>query len=467
MIKVKKITPEIIKNFCEKLKNGKATCCHFVVYTEEDTGREWSIAIGLDSNDDIVGKVAYQNHNNAMCTDLDFDFRMPCYKNGEVADTQTTIWDKPFNGSPNYSLEAKDFNSEAQRIVNEFANKVEDPKAEVALSSTKTIAVDISDSYVGAEDFLGSTNAKEYSWLLQGMNKDSIDNLYDVIDNQDNDIDSNSFRNIMQVNFDDELPEEALTIIDEEFRVLKKQNNIELQKQLDSLEQIFRKEGLSITGDMGLAFQDSDTIPGYVDHFCVTFNEDTEDEKAYCICCADGKFSISDYDDDNFSEDLKSFEQAKKECADIIAKNKSKVVSCTHRIFAFVDSILRRLDSKTIEAYQHLNERFYDYHGKLNKEELTNSIITEIETRQGFYDRLLNKKQKITSICWDALSNVFRNYLEWCESKKTDLSSEQIKNWFKANDTTYQEVLKDTLKEIQKLRDTYLKEQEDFKKKNL
>ena len=135
-------------------------------------------------------------------------------------------------------------------------------------------------------DYIGTTDSKDNTILCQGQNKNAVDKLFDKIEELDDVNMHTSFHNLIQLNYDDELPDEVMNLLNNkrEFKILKKQDNQKLQNQLEELEDLFRKENLSITGDMSLAFQDSSDIPAYVDHFCVTFNENKKNEKEYLLC---------------------------------------------------------------------------------------------------------------------------------------------------------------------------------------
>ena len=311
-------------------------------------------------------------------------------------------------------------------------------------------------------DYIGTTDSKDNTILCQGQNKNAVDKLFDKIEELDDVNMHTSFHNLIQLNYDDELPDEVMNLLNNkrEFKILKKQDNQKLQNQLEELEDLFRKENLSITGDMSLAFQDSSDIPAYVDHFCVTFNENKKNEKEYLIVCADGGFDIHDYEDEKAANIL-TFEKAKEKCQKLIDKYIRKVTSSSE-VLAFNKD---RISDEVKEAYDALNERFTDNYTKIkkssnckiNEKELAYYIVEYIESNEKLTFRLSNKKVSNTSILWDGLHGLFKQYLKGHGGSKIDLSSEQLKNWFAYNGTDYKTALKQAVTKINNLRqDEYL-----------
>ena len=88
------------------LWENKCGCCHWHLLTD-DKGREWSIVLGwnnggyedsdnenyyIDEGCAIATKIAYQEQNCIMQTDMDIDFSMPFdEKTGEVDDTRSEV----------------------------------------------------------------------------------------------------------------------------------------------------------------------------------------------------------------------------------------------------------------------------------------------------------------------------------------------------------------------------------------
>lgn len=309
-------------------------------------------------------------------------------------------------------------------------------------------------------DFIDATDNMDNSWLCQGQNKDAVEKLYEL--ESDEVPMHTSFHELIQLNFDGELPEEILELVNDrrQFKILKKSDNRKLREQFEQLQKIFTDKGIDLTGDMGFEFQDSSTAPLYIDHFCITLYEGEKNEKNYRLVCANEKFYFSDYDEgENESKEL-TFEEAKKKCSELAEEIKSKQsVACT-QVFAYVDDVVKNLDSRTIEAYDSLNKRFASK-GKLDSQDLADSISMIVDNTKSLYDQLLNNKHSMTSIVWQALNIVVNKHLEFTECSKHSLSSEQLKKWFKANDTTFEEALKPAVKKVQKLKDDYL---EDLRK---
>lgn len=93
---IKKITGKEVKDAVEWLWYNREDggCYHKVVWTDDETGREWCIVIGWsDGYDDkpepddyqdgtwrINWGVRYQERDNGMQCDMDIDFTIPYYK---------------------------------------------------------------------------------------------------------------------------------------------------------------------------------------------------------------------------------------------------------------------------------------------------------------------------------------------------------------------------------------------------
>lgn len=111
-----------------------------------------------------------------------------------------------------------------------------------------------------------------------------------------------------------------------------------------------------------------------------------------------------------------------------------------------------RISLQVKKAYEALNERFVS-NGKINENELAANIRMVALNTRSIESKINNKRNSITGIVWDALSLLVKDILEYNENSKTNLSSEQIKNWFAYNGTTYQSALKKAVDKIQDLRD--------------
>ena len=99
---------ELSKSLKESVKwlwDNKCGCCHWNLLTDEK-GREWSIVLGwnegyedsdnehyfVDDGFAIATKIAYQESDCYMQTDMDLDFTMPYdEKTGDVCDTCSAV----------------------------------------------------------------------------------------------------------------------------------------------------------------------------------------------------------------------------------------------------------------------------------------------------------------------------------------------------------------------------------------
>lgn len=134
----------------------------------------------------------------------------------------------------------------------------------------------------------------------------------------------------------------------------------------------------------------------------------------------------------------------------ITASSKKEAI---HKILAFNKD---RISEGVRKAYDELNERFCDYHGKIYVDELKASIGEIVDNDQSLYSQIKNNRIKVHSVVWYALEKVFNKYLEWAECRK--LSSEQIKNWFAYNNTDYKTALKKVVEYMEGIRKQYIKE---------
>lgn len=104
-------------------------CYHWPIYYEED-GKEWDVVLGWDEGYDedpniyyengcaICASVRYQTAHNAMQTDLNIDFLMPCNEDGDCWDADVTVSrDENFNALAKYLLD------EGKKMVEEYADK--------------------------------------------------------------------------------------------------------------------------------------------------------------------------------------------------------------------------------------------------------------------------------------------------------------------------------------------------------
>ena len=136
----------------------------------------------------------------------------------------------------------------------------------------------------------------------------------------------------------------------------------------------------------------------------------------------------------------------------ITASSKKEAI---HQILAFNKD---RISDAVRKAYEELNERFCDYHGKIQEDELRKSIRKVIDNTQSLYYQFKNGRTKVRASVWYALEHMINDYLEWADCRK--LSSEQIKNWFAYNNTDYKTALKKTIEYFEDLKKRYIEEDE-------
>ena len=98
-------------------------------------------------------------------------------------------------------------------------------------------------------------------------------------------------------------------------------------------------------------------------------------------------------------------------------------------------------------AYEYLNQKYGP-----DLDRLWNEVRLLLLNERDLYELLPNMRHKSTSILWTALLRMFRRDLEYYESPKTSLSSEQVKNWFKANGYDYKEYLAPLVTKVDELR---------------
>ena len=129
-----------IKEGIEWLWKNKCGCCRWWFLTD-DKRRRWSIVIGWSDgfdddmkNDDwldgtyaICSKIGYEEWNNVMQTDMDWDFLMPYdEETGEVDDTCS-----PIARNVNYMRLAEELMDEFKRVTDTWAY-FEDEEEEIA-----------------------------------------------------------------------------------------------------------------------------------------------------------------------------------------------------------------------------------------------------------------------------------------------------------------------------------------------
>ena len=142
----KKITKaEFAKSLEESVKwlwEKKCGCCHWCFLTD-DKKRRWSVVLGWNEggyeesdNDElyvsegfaISYKIGYEEPNNAMQTDMDWDFIMPYdEETGDVDDTCSAVY-----RNTDYSKLADELLETFKRITDKWAYFEPEEKEEVA-----------------------------------------------------------------------------------------------------------------------------------------------------------------------------------------------------------------------------------------------------------------------------------------------------------------------------------------------
>lgn len=121
---------EAVKDLWENRSEGG--CYHWPIYHEED-GKEWDVVLGQSNGFDddpdlycdggwaICASVRYQTAHNAMQTDMDMDFLMPCNEDGDCWDTNVDICK-----TEDYNHLAKSLLREGEKMVKKYADKDEE-----------------------------------------------------------------------------------------------------------------------------------------------------------------------------------------------------------------------------------------------------------------------------------------------------------------------------------------------------
>ena len=123
-------------------------------------------------------------------------------------------------------------------------------------------------------------------------------------------------------------------------------------------------------------------------------------------------------------------------------------------ITASTKMITAKVSPQTEEAYKALNERFTNLKGKVDEDELEATIRLEVLNDRSLESQLRkDSRTKAHSVAWQALVNAFNTYLEWYECKKHNLTSEQVKGWFKYNNSDFKKALEKSVKMIEELRE--------------
>lgn len=107
--KISKITATQVKGAVEWLRKEKCGCFHLPFFVDPETGREWCYVIGWHEIGDgpneewdrehcfvedgfrIDCAIRYQECNNGMQCDLDWDWTIPSFKDGDCYDLSFAI----------------------------------------------------------------------------------------------------------------------------------------------------------------------------------------------------------------------------------------------------------------------------------------------------------------------------------------------------------------------------------------
>ena len=204
-------------------------------------------------------------------------------------------------------------------------------KGQIITASSKKEAIhkiiasnDIEQKIKKYENQLGSTRKADFTsfYTISGTNEERnslCEDLGDIVGN-DNlmDVNFSLHNDYLQLNYDRLTKEVEEFLKKPNFKLVFTQGNVKLKEQFSKLQDMFEKEGFDITGDMGFEFNDSQAVPLYVDHFCVVLDEDND--VIYTFTCELGKFMVANYESNEHN--YYSFEDAKKKCAELIAKYK-------------------------------------------------------------------------------------------------------------------------------------------------
>lgn len=111
-----------------------------------------------------------------------------------------------------------------------------------------------------------------------------------------------------------------------------------------------------------------------------------------------------------------------------------------------------RASKPVADAYKVLDNYYLD-NGKLS-DFLTEQVLMTYKNDGAMYSRSKSKAVKSHSLAWESLLTTINALLEWDDETEhaTKLTSEQVKNWFKANGMDYKEALKPLVDAIENQR---------------
>lgn len=120
---------------------------------------------------------------------------------------------------------------------------------------------------------------------------------------------------------------------------------------------------------------------------------------------------------------------------------------------AKVDYSGSRVPKSVADAYALLDDYFCDDSGNLSKDAIEKVMLT-FKNERDLYDRSKSNAVKSHALAWDALLREIKATLEWDDETPhaTNLSSEQVKNWFKLKGRDFKEDLKPLVDAIDRQR---------------
>lgn len=120
---------------------------------------------------------------------------------------------------------------------------------------------------------------------------------------------------------------------------------------------------------------------------------------------------------------------------------------------AKVDYSGSRVPKSVADAYALLDDYFCDDSGNLSKDAIE-KVMLMFKNERDLYDRSKSNAVKSHALAWDALLREIKATLEWDDETPhaTNLSSEQVKNWFKLKGRDFKEDLKPLVDAIDRQR---------------
>jgi len=130
-----------------------------------------------------------------------------------------------------------------------------------------------------------------------------------------------------------------------------------------------------------------------------------------------------------------------------LAGNNAPLCEAIQGIYAICEGVA----APTAVAYSMLDDRFAPG-GQVDTSDIADSVRMVVANDRQLYDMLMSTRVKAHGIAWLALQKIFTEYLEYNESPKTKLSSEQIKNWFARHGVDFREAMATAVAKVEELR---------------